>query len=167
MHPLPETLLLRTSLKKQLFQICVCVGFVAVSIWMIIEGKMIGWASVLFFGVGIPILTFQMARGGGYLRIAPEGIAIGTGRKEETKYKWDDIEAFGITKIRGVEFVSWNFKPGYDKTRFVRTFNQRIGGMEAMLPDTYGFKAIQLATLLNEYRQNNESSGKAPSGAPR
>ena len=79
---------------------------------------MLGWLSVTFFGAGVPILTLQLARGGGCLRIDVEGIALGTGRKEETKYQWNDIEEFGITKISGNKFVSWNFKPHYDKSNY-------------------------------------------------
>ena len=154
MDTLPEELILKSKPSKQIFLIAASAAFVAIGAWMVVEGQLFGWVGICFFGACGAAFIVQLIRGGGYLRIDSDGIGIGTARKEETKYHWNDIEEFGITKISGNKFVSWNFTQDYDRSKLARKVNLKMGAMEAMLPDTYGFKAIELATLLNEYKKN-------------
>ena len=128
---------------------------------MIKEGMILGWIAAIFFGAGIPLLVLQMMTGKNYLRIDREGFYLGTIRKEATKNYWKDIEMFGVTTMNGVSYVSWNYAPTYKKEKVSRKINLTLRKMEAMLPDTYGFKAVELATLMNEYKQNQASEATA------
>jgi hypothetical protein len=98
-----EKLILKNSRWKYMLLLFGCVGFVVGGIWMVIEGKMFGWAAILFFGSGIPIFIWQIADSRPRLIIDEYGVidrTLGVGR-----IAWSDIQAAYVRSISGNDFI--------------------------------------------------------------
>lgn len=149
---LPDEILLKTPRWKTLLLLAICLAFVAAGVWLVGRGDVVGWLVLLFFGAGIPVLLVQLSRGGGHLRIDHVGIHINSLRKENT-YLWEDLAGFHVVSMSGVKMVAIQFARESQKERVGRKFAQNLTGVEGTLPDTYGFKAQDLALLLNDYRR--------------
>jgi hypothetical protein len=66
------------------------------------------------------------------------------------------VEEFFVVTLKqtGVtiqKIVGFNYIPSYDRHRLGRRFAQAISKCEGALPDTYGKRAEDLASVLNSY----------------
>ena len=151
---LPDEILLKSSNVKMFFLILLAIGFVVIGVYMIRDGRLMGWLVALFFGAAVPILTIQITQGSGYLKIDKSGIHIGTIRSKDTTYYWEDLSEFGVVSINGNKMVSLSYADSYKKEKLGRSVASGLAGVEGALPDTYGLKAEELAILLTDYKQN-------------
>ena len=67
--------------------------------------------------------------------------------------RWEDIADFGVYTLRqhGLPVsrqVGINFVEGYPRSLKARRFATTLTGFEGALPDTYGYRAEELAKLL-------------------
>ncbi|HET9789479.1 MAG TPA: hypothetical protein VFP47_20255, partial [Pyrinomonadaceae bacterium] len=81
----------------------------------------------------------------------PKGFTVRTLYRSE-KYRWAEVERFGVTRIGGNKMVGFDFSREYDKHHVGRQVAAGISGYEGALPDTYGMKPERLAELLNEWK---------------
>lgn len=137
--------------------------FVVTGIWMVFDGGMagytvdgipvywVGWASIIFFGMGVVVFLLQFLPGAAYLRLTPEGFTYCSSFRVHAT-RWEDVQEFGVMQMHHTRMVGWNYAPGYQAKARMRGVAKALGGYEACLPDTYGMKVEQLAEALEMLR---------------
>ncbi len=145
-----QLILYPSKIKNFLFLI-LCIGFVLIGIWMIIDKEPLGWFVALTFAIGIPVFVIMMLPGSTHLKLDKDGFETRTLFRCST-YSWKDISIFIPGKIGGNETVLFNFSPHYEGQEAGRKVALAISGVEGALPDTYGKKAEDLAEIMNEWK---------------
>jgi hypothetical protein len=69
---------------KALMVLVGCAAFVAIGLLVSERKPLIGWASMVFFGSGIPVSVLMLLPGQVYLRLSPQGFEMGSpfGKKQ-------------------------------------------------------------------------------------
>lgn len=151
-HPLPFTVYPKKTTMLLLF--VVCLAFVAIGILMIRDGEMMGWLCAGFFGLGIPVFLIQLYPKSSFLTVSAEGIEVCSLFRRH-RLRWSDISQFGTYTIRQhgmsvTEMVGFNYSAEYQRASRTRAFSKALVGFEGGLPDTYGFRAEELAQILSD-----------------
>lgn len=150
--PLALPFQLFPSKGKHLGWALACAAFVVVGVLMILHGDRKGWFVAGVFIPGVLLLLVQLLPGASYLSVDTEGLEFAaTFRKK--RFAWREIEGFGLYTVRQVglpvgRFVGFNLIPGARKPTKSLTLSKALSGFEAVLPDSYGYKAEELAELL-------------------
>jgi hypothetical protein len=128
-------------------------GFVAIAVVLLVAGESVMWLPLLFFGGCAAVFALQL-RTPSTLELTNQGLTYRVLGREHA-FDWRECGEFQTRKSgRGRRIVAFNCArsraahPG-PVSRFGRGF---VGADEA-LPDTFGMKPEQLATLLNRYRR--------------
>lgn len=98
-----EKLIVKNSRWKYALLLLGCIGFVAIGIWMITDGKWLGWLVIMFFGSGIPLFIWQLADSRPRMVLDDYGVldrTLGVGQ-----IAWSDIEAAYVRSISGNDFI--------------------------------------------------------------
>jgi hypothetical protein len=164
-----EVQLLRPSRLKWLLILIGSAVFAAGSIWMIQSGagtpmpnapfgdvRAWGVAGLVLFGLGIPTSILRMARRWNYLELTPSGFTVASALAPTSTYRWDDVGTFETRTryYRGFktgETVVFDLASTYSH----RTIRAVMNALGVSLPDTYGMKAKELATLMNRWRSQH------------
>jgi hypothetical protein len=115
-----------------------------------------GVSGIVFGIVGVPVSLSALFSKRIVLRLTPEGFSFGTLRKKYF-YNWTDIAQFGVGSV-GVKKTCFTLRADYQGETKVRAINQGFMGFDRFLPDTYGKKPVELAKLLEEWRQRYAGS---------
>ena len=153
----PTSVILKASRFKPILMLLACGMFVAGGYFLSWEPdeRWIGWATMGFFGIGIPVFLFQILKPG-ELRFSATGFEQTLmGRK--ISYRWDEVSEFTIHKVkhRGFNAASFVVFSKLDSTS--STLNDvaiGIAGGTEMLGDNFGLKTIELAEVMNRYRSD-------------
>ena len=153
---LPEHLVLKSSRVKWFFVTFGGLVFVFGGFLMISSGDepAKAWLVTLFFAAVALIGLFQLIKPM-TLELGPDGFVQRTmGRT--MSYRWDEVSEFGVYTIRTRliatnSFV--NFTPLSKMDTKTAKVSRALTGGAAQLSDTFGFKAHELAEVMNQYRQ--------------
>ena len=132
--------------------------FVAGGIFLIHEGEArVGWLCTGFFGLGIPIFLAQLHPKSSFLTVSDQGIEFAS-LFRKTEMKWSEIGGFGTYTMRqkGLPigtYVGINYSAEFYRAQKARALSKALVGFEGALPDTYGFRAEELAQLLASYHR--------------
>ena len=153
------TLRFNTSKKLMLFYLIGASIFVAFGRLILANEPIIGWITIIFFGlVGLVGLLGLLPGGRAYIELSPQGFST-YGMYRKWFFRWSDIQEFKVIKIESKTMVGWNYQPGFRAEGLGRETGRKIsftlGGVEAVFPDLYGMKAEDLAALMNEWRERN------------
>lgn len=153
----PRTLpfTLYTKKTKMIWLLLLCSAFTAIGVWMVLDGQKMGWFCGGFFALGIPIILIQLHPRASFLTVTDSGFEF-SALLRRSCYRWSDVSEFGTYALRqnGLPigtFVGFNFYPGYQRSSKIRAVSKAMAGFEGGLPDTYGFRAEELAQLLALY----------------
>jgi len=105
-----KTIEIKSSRGKYFALLFGAIGFVAGGAFILLIGgpKLIGWASIIFFGAGIPLSIWQILDRRPRLKIDDTGIVdrtLGVG-----KIAWEDIEGAFVKSIQGNDFICLNLR---------------------------------------------------------
>lgn len=152
--PLPENMTLKPSKGKWLALLSSSLVFVALGIFLALDGQIMGWFAGGFFALGLPLSVIQLRGTSSWLKLGAEGFEQSMlGRKMASG--WEDVSDFRIWKMkRGLFTVHTgvSFDRAEDAGKRLASVNQAIAGGSAALGDTYGMKAEELADLMNAFR---------------
>jgi hypothetical protein len=98
-----EKLIIKNSRRKYLRMLIGSMGFVGGGIWMVIDGVLLGWICILFFGFCSLSFIWQIADPRPRLIIDEQGVldrTLGVGR-----IAWSDIKAAYLRSIHGNDFI--------------------------------------------------------------
>ena len=126
---------------------------------MLLDGERMGWFCGGFFALGIPIFLLQLHPRCSFLTVSDEGLEISSLFRRSTT-RWKDIAEFGVYTLRqhGLPVskqVGINYVPGYEQLSKARAVAKALTGFEGALPDTYGYRAEELAQLLARIHAQN------------
>lgn len=144
-RPLPFTL--HPKPWKAVLMLLVALGFVGIGVFLVPDRTPIWWFSVGFFSLCALVFLVQLTPGSSYLTVDETGIEICT-LFRKTRIRWSELSEFGVYQVRYTKFVGLNYSPEYRQSARGRAFARAVTGFEGGLPDTYGFKAEELADLL-------------------
>lgn len=150
------TVTYKTPKLKLLLLIAVSALFIAAGIWVGMERYdiahylMAGFCSLC--ALSLVAFCVQLHPRASYLTLKKNGFVFcSLFRSHEVR--WDDVEFFDVMKIGGTKMVVWNYVPEFSEQIRSRRAAAALTGCEAALPDTYGFKAEDLAELMNQMKQ--------------
>jgi len=143
-------LILTTSRRKPVFVLLCSLAFVLGGCWTVHRAPVVGWACILFFGLGIPASLLMFIPGSCCLVLRPDGFLM---RRMWRRwfFRWDEVADF--TVVQGVQGprVAWNItRPGTRRSAFLR----EMYGRDLMLPDNYGLSAQDLCAMMTERRDH-------------
>lgn len=147
---LPITL--RSSRKKYLVRLGAGALFTAVGLGMASEEPFIGYLTAGFFGIGLLVCAVQLLPNSSYLRLGPEGFTVCSLFRSHT-VPWSDVAEFWVIRVGGNDMVGWDFAPHYQAQAVGRAVATSLTGVGAALPDSYGMDPEELASLMNELRE--------------
>jgi hypothetical protein len=149
-----ELVLRQDRLKSVVFWVG-CLGFVAAGFWLKVEHPIAGWASILFFGIGVLILPLTFLPGASYLRLTRDELTI-VSLFRRTTIRWADIERFGVLAfgIPGTQkdLVGMRYAPSYRGSKLGARIASAMTGFDGAIPASYGLPPEDLSTLLNDWR---------------
>jgi hypothetical protein len=131
-------------------------GFVASGALLVrvddLEADLAGWVLILFFGLGAIVFCLHLLPGSAYLKLDPAGFTVCSLFRAHS-YRWYEVDSFEVGKFRRRKLVVFNFSNLHRGQEFVRKLSSAIGGYEgALVPETYGLSAEELAATMNEWR---------------
>ncbi|MEM6331191.1 MAG: hypothetical protein AAF790_13205 [Planctomycetota bacterium] len=133
----------------------------ATGVWMIADGDWLGFLVAGFALFAVPVFAIQLLPGAAYLRVDQNGVRFAVAFRE-TAVPWESIAESGVYEVKGSRLVGFNYTA---KAGRVRQASRSLTGYEGGLPDTYGMKAEELASLL-DHRLHLHRSGGSEAPAP-
>ena len=114
-----ERIEIYTSKKKSFLLLLGSLVFVALGIWLVMEGdtltgwrarnplftKGIGFASILFFGLGIFVFIKRLVKSEIALVIDPIGLKVNPQKSTSESIKWEEINGFEEIKIQSTRIL--------------------------------------------------------------
>jgi hypothetical protein len=116
------------------------------------EMPFLGWLTVVFFGLGIPVSLLMRLPSSTYLRLDEEGFEMGSVVLRR-KYKWTDVADFRIGSISGAKMIAIIFHADYKQQRLGRAIAATLSGMEAAIPNQYNATLNEILAALTTWRQ--------------
>jgi hypothetical protein len=137
---------------KHLLFVLVSAVFVAIGVFMIQHGEGMGWFCFGVFGLMLLAFLANLLPGSSYLTVSELGIEYSALFRKH-RLQWSEIAEIGVYTIRqhGVPvgtMVGFNYSPHATNPSRARALSKAVSGFEGGLPDTYGFKAEELAAML-------------------
>lgn len=139
---------------KSLLLFVVNLLFVAMGIFLINKGERFGWAICIFFGLGTIVSIINLLPQASYLKLDEEGFET-CSMFRKNKYNWKDVVGFGVGRISTNKMVVFNFSKEFKGSRKIRKVSSSMTGFEGALHDTFGWKAEELAELMNTYKRES------------
>ena len=158
MNQIPERTLY-PSRAKFIFLLLVCLLFTVCGILVANAGEQWGHLVYLICGLSSAACVLIMRKQTNYLRLGDNEFEIATLARKR-RIKWEDVDSFGIVSVDIYNggywtLIGWDYKKGVSAPPLAilgsRTHSKRVVGKEDTLPDTYGMKAKDLLSLMNEY----------------
>ena len=150
-----DTLTFVASRRKASLVLILSIGFVALGVWLTPEWPFLGWLSVAFFGLGIPVsLLILLLPNSTYLRLDEEGFEMGSIIRKQ-KYQWTDVDDFHIRSIYGARMIAIIFNTEYRKQRFARSVAATLSGLEAAIANQYNATLEQIFEALSTWKQRH------------
>jgi hypothetical protein len=160
MRSLPITL--RPSRRNLILLVAVSISFIWAGWSMRSAHPVLGYVLVSALSLCLIIFVAQMLPNSAHLQLTKERFTIRVLFKE-SHCRWDECSAFQARHVaNGKVLVGWNYVPGYPKAQRRRRLNASLFGAEVMLPDNYGMTPEDLASLMNEVREESLSGKLSP-----
>ena len=148
-----DELTFTASRKKAALILLASVAFVVIGYFMRLEKPFMGWACMIFFGLGIPVsLMLLFSPNSTYLRLDAEGFEMGSFTKKKSRTKWTDVAGFELASIRGAKMIAIIYAPHYEGQKVGRAIAENLSGMEGAIPNNYNAPLDELLKTLNEWQ---------------
>ncbi len=126
-------------------------AFVGLAIFLIPTEPLIGYITIIFFGLCAIVGAISLLPQSSYLELSQEGFLM-CSLFRKSFVKWSDVQEFFPIKIQLNSMVGLRFSQSFNGTTTGRKIATALSGVEGALPDTYGMTAVALAILMNELR---------------
>jgi len=147
-----DELTYHASRSKAALILLACIVFVVIGYFMRLEKPFIGWACMIFFGLGIPVgLMMLFSPNSTYLRLDTEGFEMGSFVKKN-RIKWSDVAGFELASIRGAKMIAIIYAPHYEGQKIGRAVAENLSGMEGAIPNSYNAPLDEVLKTLNEWQ---------------
>lgn len=126
---------------------------------MVRDGQKLGFFVGSFFGLCALVFMVQVLPSASYLRLTSDGFEL-CSMFRTSMFRWDDVAEFQVGRIGRATFVVFEFAPAFTGQRRARGLARALAGYEAALPDTYGRRADELASILNDWKRGLRSQDR-------
>jgi hypothetical protein len=147
----PGPVVLRPSRRKWLLVLLCCAGFVAIGVWMVLQGQSWGWFEVIFFGIGATASWALLLPGAAGLRLDANGFEV-VQYFRRYRTSWPNASSFVPVKIPPANVLFVGYDDASIKDGSIAEMNRSIAGRDAVIPDTFGLSADDLASLMTRWR---------------
>ena len=165
MDQIPERTLY-PSRAKFVFLLLVCLLFTLGGIQAASAGEQWGHLVYLICGLSSAACVLIMRKQTNYLKLGDNEFEIAT-LAGKRRIKWEDVDSFGLASVymRNLGYwtlIGWDYKKGVSAPPLAilgsTTQSKRVVGKEDTLPDTYGMKARDLLSLMNDYLKASQAA---------
>jgi hypothetical protein len=147
-----DELTYHASRSKAALILLASVAFVVMGYFMRVEKPFVGWACMIFFGLGIPVgLMLLFSPNSTYLRLDQEGFEMGS-FAQKTRIKWTDVAGFELASIRGAKMIAIIYAPHYEGQKTGRAVAENLSGMEGAIANSYDAPLAEVLKTLNEWQ---------------
>jgi hypothetical protein len=157
----PGPLRLVPSRRKWLLVLAGCLAFVTIGIFFRGDNPVVGWLSIAFFGLGVPVAGAMLLPGAAGLVLDADGFDV-TNMFRRYRVRWINVTGFTVASVP----PSLNKMVVYDdaagKHNLLGEISTGLVGRNAGLPDTYGMAAADLAQLMAGWRERAAGPDIAP-----
>jgi hypothetical protein len=147
----PGPVTLYPSRRKWALVLAGCGLFAAGGIWMIAGNAPWGWFVLIVFLIGAIVAAVALLPWAGALTLDGNGFVM-TSLFRTQRIQWQDAEGFEAQVIPPALIKFVVFDQISATGRAISKFNATIAGRNGALPDTYGFSADDLASLMRQWR---------------
>jgi hypothetical protein len=146
------TVTFRTSKLKAFSFLAVSLAFVILGTWAgaakANTGAIVG---IVFFAACGLVFSIQLHPRASYLTLKNDGFVY-CSLFRCFEVKWEEVQGFGTWSFSHNNMVVFDYNPEFSKQVTGRRLSKILAGCEGALPDTYGFKAAELAGIMNQLR---------------
>ena len=111
-----------------------------------------GWLVTIFFGIGVLVSLAALLPGGSCMKLDRDGFEI-TSLYRRSRVLWKAATGFEAKVVPPSSKMMVMFDNAEAKGTTVAALNSGLVGRNSGLPDTYGFKAADLAALMAQWRE--------------
>jgi len=147
-----ETVYFPASKKKAALLLAGSIGFVLLGYWLRNESPIVGWASMLFFGLGIPVSFFMAFSKKFYLLLDNQGFEMASPIKT-VRIGWQDVVGFDLVSMNGAKMIAIHYREGYEKQRLLRGAARAVSGLEGAIGDSYAASLPAILDALRDWHQ--------------
>ena len=139
------------SRNKALLLLLGAICFVAAGVWTASAKPVLGWACILFFGLGIPVSFAMLLPGSTYLKLDAEGFEIASMFRMH-KTRWTDVAGFEIYTLKHHRMIGIVYNATYHDNKFSRALASSVAGMEGAIPNNYDASLNDIIAALRAWQ---------------
>jgi hypothetical protein len=151
-----ESVIFHASKTKAALLFLGSIAFVALGAWLRAEVPWVGWACMLFFGLGIPASLVMAFSNKMYLRLDEQGFEMGSPVKT-TRIGWTDVDGFEMVSLKGARMIAIHYSGSYEAQRALRGGVKAVSGIEGAISNLY---TEPLPSLLRHLRNWHAHYGR-------
>ena len=153
MHFTSDSLKFVASPWKALLIMVYSICLVSLGVWLKQSGwSFLGWLTIVFFGLGVPLSLLMLLPNATYLRLDEEGFEMRSVFRNN-RYRWTDVAGFTIGSLRGAKMIAIHFRHDFKPQRLARSMAAALAGMEGAIPNHYNAPLEEILEALNAWRQ--------------
>jgi len=152
-----DSLHFSASKKKAAFLLLGSLAFVAFGAWLRVQEPVIGWACMIFFGLGIPVALIMAFSKRIYLLLDPEGFEMGSPVKT-FRIAWTEVDGFEMVSLNGTKMIAIHYNETYQAQRALRGAVRAVSGLEGAIANSY---TAPLPTVLQHLQSWHARFGRA------
>jgi hypothetical protein len=158
-HADAEKLVLHSTKGRTLAFLAMCLVFCAGSVWMIQDGRSIGWFPLVVFAIGSVVFAVNFLPSASKLVLTREGFTFTSLFREQKVTPWSHVAHFGIAHVSLNRMLGWDYVPEHRPAGKAPGLSKAASGFEAALPDSYGMKMQDLVSLMEDWRNRYGARG--------
>ena len=139
------------SKKKAALLLLGSLAFVALGAWMRGQEPVIGWACIVFFGLGIPVALFMAFSKTIYLLLDAQGFEMGSPVKT-VRIAWTDVDGFEMVSLNGTKMIAIHYNERYEGQRSLRSAARAVSGLEGAIANSYTAPLPAVLQHLQDWR---------------
>jgi hypothetical protein len=157
----PGPVMLYPSRRKWTLVLVASSLFTIAGIWMVASKAPWGWLVLIFFLCGAVVAAMALLPGAGALTLDDRGFEVKNLFRRQ-RISWQSATSFEARAIppSATRMVIFDYIDAKD--RAISKLATIIAGRNGALPDTYGFSADDLASLMTRWRDKAMLSDPAP-----
>ena len=148
----PGPVTLYRSTTKWVILLLAGIAFTGGGIAMIQSHEKGGWLVAIFFGFGTLVSLVALLPGGSYVKLDRDGFEISS-LYRRSRVLWKSATGFEVRTVPPSSKAMVVFDDAEAKRKALAALNVTLVGHNSALPDTYGFEAADLATLMAQWRE--------------
>lgn len=124
------------SKKKAALLFLGSLAFVSLGVWIKEQQPVIGWACILFFGLGIPAALMMAFSKKMYLHLDPKGFEMGSPIKT-VRIAWTEVDGFQMVSVNGAKMIAIHYNETYREQRALRDAVRAVTKIEGAIGNSY------------------------------